>query len=291
MVIPARNAAKTLGRTLSALGAQTYRGAVEIVVGDDGSTDATAGIARAAGATVVSASGGPAGARDLGVAVTSAPRIAFTDADCVPVPGWLEHGVAALDAGADLVQGPILPDPGASPGPWDRTLYARAPSPLFQTANLLTTRAAYDRAGGFARRIALPTGEKSFGEDVLFGWAVKRAGGRVAWAPEALVHHAVFPRRARGLIAERERLRWFPPLVREVPELREGFPGRVFLSARTAAFDLAVAGLLTRRPLLALPYLAVARARPREVLVGAVADAVGLAALVRGSVRSRTPVL
>jgi glycosyltransferase involved in cell wall biosynthesis len=291
VVVPARNAATTLPRTLAALRAQTYGGALEVVVADDGSADGTPELARAAGATVVASRGGPAEARDLGVAATIAPLIAFTDADCFPAARWIEHGAAALDAGADLVQGPILPEPGAAIGPWDRTLYARDPSPLFQTANLLVTREAYDRAGGFARRIPLPAGEKSFGEDVLFGWAVKRGGGRVAWAPEALVHHAVFPRGARGFVAERERLQWFPALVREVPELRSALPLRVFLSARTAAFDLAVGGVLTRRPWLALPYLAMGPHRPRQLAVHAVADAVGLAALVRGSARSRTIVL
>ena len=45
------------------------------------------------------------------------------------------------------------------------------------------------------------------------------------FADRALVHHAVFPRGPRGFIAERWRLRFFPALVREVPELRGGLTG------------------------------------------------------------------
>jgi len=310
VVIPARDAAATLPAALAALRAQTL-GAVEVLVVDDRSTGSTAALAEAAGARVLRVAtggdGGPGAARNLGVAAARADLVAFTDADCRPAPDWLERGVAALRAGADLVQGRVVPDPAAELGPFDRTVHVERPSPLYETANLLVTRDAFDRAGGFPpiAPLGLPAGEKSFGEDTLFGWAVRRSGASVAFAPDAVVHHAVFARDARGFVAERRRLRFFPHLVGAVPELRAHLPGRVFLTRRAAAFDLAVLGLVgaaaTRRPALALlaaPYALLARPgwppapwRVRRLAAGVAADAVGLASLVEGSVRARTPVL
>jgi hypothetical protein len=119
------------------------------------------------------------------------------------------------------------------------------------------------------------------------------------FAPDALAHHAVFPRGPGGYVAERERLVYFPAAAAKMPELRDRFFfARFFLSRRTAAFDLALAGalvaLLRRRPLpllAAAPYLAALR-RPRgATLVDLAADALSFASLVRGSVRYRSPLL
>jgi GT2 family glycosyltransferase len=307
VVIPARNAAATLPATLRALAAQTYDGEVEVVVVDDRSTDRTPEIARAAGARVltITTGRGPGEARNLGARTASAPLLAFTDADCEPDPGWLAAGVRALQDGADLVQGRILPV--RDPGPFDRTLRVEHASPLFETANLLVTRQAFERAGGFPEAgLPLPGGEKSFAEDTLFGWRARRAGARCAFVPEALVRHAVFPRGPRGFIDERRRLRYFPALVRAVPELRGDLPGRVFLSRRTAAFDLAVAGtvvaIVRRRPAIALaaalPYVRLVgapwpprRSVLRRLATHVAADAVGAVALARGTAEARTVVL
>src|SRR4051794_10649408 len=102
-----------IGRTVAAAVAQEFDGEFEVVVVDDGSRDATAIAAREAGARVVSNASalGPADARNAGVAATDAPLIAFTDADCVPAPGWLRAGVAAV-AESGLVQGRVEPEAG-----------------------------------------------------------------------------------------------------------------------------------------------------------------------------------
>src|SRR3954453_8183767 len=91
VIVPARRAAPLLERALAALRAQDFAGEAELVVVDDASTDETARVAGRAGARVVrlAEQSGPAGARNAGIAATSAPLIAFTDADCEPEPGWL----------------------------------------------------------------------------------------------------------------------------------------------------------------------------------------------------------
>ena len=174
--------------------------------------------------------GGPGRRPERRVAATDAAVIAFTDADCEPAPGWLREAVARSRDGADLVTGPI--EPVRPPGPFDRTLHVRGPSVLFESANVIVRRSLLDRIGGFERpaRLDLAVEAGHFGEDVVFGWRAVRDGARVEFAPGAVVRHAVFPRDARGFIAERGRLRFFPMLLGEVPELRDSRPWRLFLS-------------------------------------------------------------
>jgi glycosyltransferase involved in cell wall biosynthesis len=311
VIIPARDAAATLGRTLAALQGQRFEGDFEVIVVDNGSLDATAAVARAAplGPRVVERrrGEGPAAARNAGVTVSRAPILAFTDADCEPAPGWLAAGVDAL-ARADLVQGTVAPAAGAHVGPFDRTVWVAGGS-LYEAASLFVRRSWWERVGGFQELLAGAGNGAPFGEDAWFGWRVRRAGGRADLCPEARVEHAVFPRDARGFIAERRRFANFPPLAARVPELRrERFFAGSFLSRRTAAFDVALLGCALAagagRPRLALtaaiPYAALVAASagrwgprlgPRVAAVEVVADFVGAVALVRGSVAARSLLL
>lgn len=105
VVIPAYNAATTLGSCLEALLAQVPQCAqpVEVIVVDDGSRDDTAALARACGVTVIEqANQGPAAARNAGVQHAGGDIVLFTDSDCVPAAGWLQAMSAAL-AGPDVV--------------------------------------------------------------------------------------------------------------------------------------------------------------------------------------------
>ncbi|MDX6583404.1 MAG: hypothetical protein QOI10_2588 [Solirubrobacterales bacterium] len=308
VVVPAHDAGETIAATLAALADQDLDRPFELIVVDDRSSDRTAAIAGQQGAKVVRLTDqlGPGAARNAGVSATGAEIIAFTDADCEPARTWLKEGIAAIERGADVVTGPI--EPVRRPGPFDRTLNVRGPSPLFESANVFVRRSTFDRLGGFHRpaRLDLPVEAGHFGEDVVFGWRAVRAGARTAYAEGAVVRHAVFPRDARGYVAERWRLRFFPMLVGEVPELRRSRPLRLFLSPRTARFDLALAGLavaVARRrvlPLVAVVPYARRDLRRRQFWRRSVArrnaayvlgDLVGLAGLLYGSVVHRRPLL
>jgi glycosyltransferase involved in cell wall biosynthesis len=309
VIVPARDAAATLGATLRGLEAQEGAPDFDVVVVDDGSTDATARLAAASPvvSTLVEGAGeGPARARNAGAARAGGDALAFLDADCEPSPGWLAAGAAAL-ADADLVQGAVRPRADADLGPFDRTLWVTRAWGLFESANLFLSRELFDQLGGFESWLR-PRRGLELGEDAWLGWRARRAGARTAFCADALAWHEVFPRGPRAYVAERARLRFFPALAARIPELREDFLWRRwFLSRRSALFDLALGGaaLAAARcsplPLaLAVPYAREVRrhasranGRPRAPVAAAdvMADAVGAAALVAGSVRAKTLVL
>lgn len=308
MIIPARNAQSTLGRTLACLAAQQTELGFETIVVDDGSEDATAAVAEAAPGEVRvlrQEAQGPAAARNRAVAEARGEALAFCDADCYPAAGWLEAGARALES-YGLVQGKVVPEPGISIGAYDRSLWIESEVGLWETANLFVSRASFDAVGGFQEWLR-PVSGKAMAEDVWFGWRVKRLGVRSGFCAAALAHHAVFRRSPKEYVLERRRLRHFPEMVAKMPELRRAFlHRRLFLNQRTAALDAALTGLaaagLARRPwplVAALPYAALVSRRARgqsrsmaEVAaVEVLADLNGAAALVRGSVASRSPVL
>ena len=277
VIVPARDAGATLPRTLAALDAQRGAPEFEVRVVEDERGE------------------GPARCRNAGVAATAGPVLAFTDADCFPEPDWLARGVAALEE-ADLVQGAVVPE--RRPGPFERTVTVGGAHGLYETASLFVRRELFDRVGGFERWLVPPDG-KELGEDVLFGWRARRLGARTAFAPDAVVRHAVFPRGAHGFVAERARAAAFPALAKRIPELRSAMlTRRLFLSPRSMAFDAALTGALLGPAGLALaaPYaVRVAReARVEGARIAAarvVADAATAGALARGSIAHRSLVV
>jgi hypothetical protein len=89
VVVPVRDRHAELARCLAGL-----KQLPNVIVVDDCSGDpaAVASAAATAGARVLrrTVNGGPAAARNTGLAAADTPFVAFLDSDCVPRPGWLD---------------------------------------------------------------------------------------------------------------------------------------------------------------------------------------------------------
>jgi GT2 family glycosyltransferase len=240
---------------------------------------------------------GPAEKRNAAWRATDAQTIVFTDDDCRPPADWLERLLTARADGA-IVQGATRPDPDElallQRAPHARSQMIDPPTAWGQTCNIAYPRALLERLGGLDE--ALPA---AAGEDADLLQRALDSGARLVPAPDAVTYHCVevdpLPRRARQL------WRWQHNayVVKRHPQLRRAFPLGVFWKRRHATLALALVGAATRRPLLALPWVADALpsyghhprglARAASELPGrAVADAVELAACARGSLRYRT---
>jgi hypothetical protein len=103
VIVPAYNAAATLGACLRALSTARSAGAHCIVV-DDGSTDATASIAGQFSVVLLSTGGrgGPAHARNIGARASQAEILWFVDADVCVHDDAMERLVAHFRAEPDL---------------------------------------------------------------------------------------------------------------------------------------------------------------------------------------------
>lgn len=316
VVVPFRDRRPLLRALLAGLEAQTFTD-VEVLLVDDGSSDGAAAEAegRVIGGRPVRVlagdGGGAVSARQVGVAAARGRILAFTDSDCVPDPRWLEAGVAAVVAGADVVQGHTRP--AERRAPLERSLWVEDEG-LYPTCNVFYRRESFDRAGGFDAGIATRYGFRpgarakglGFGEDTLLGWRVRRSG-RAVYEPAAVVAHHVFPPDLHDQLSRTLQAAAFPALVREVPELRRTFlRRRVFLGpTRPPLYAALVAGLLGRgrlsAGLLALwagrHWVGCRRTEPslrrcaKALPVLLATDVVTAGALVVGSARSRVVVL
>lgn len=318
VVIPVRNRRELLRSALGALDVQTYRD-FEVIVVDDGSDDGSdreAGTSTVAGRPVTvlhSGGAGAVGARLVGVAHSETDLLAFTDSDCVPAPGWLAAAVQRIDDGAELVHGPTMP--ARRVRPLERSMQ-EVDYGLFPTCNVVVTRAAYERVGGFDAgagdrwrfRRSVRAAGLGFGEDTVLGWAIARTG-RADFVEDMLVHHHVFPPDLRETLGRSWQMGAFPALLREVPELRRtlvhhrvlwGSRSRVPLYVTVAAIATRQRGLVGiaatwwvlhryRRSVRkrGLPPVQEALAVPPQLLI----DVVQAAALASGSVRARTLLL
>ncbi len=167
VVIPAHNAAATLGECLGAATTQVFSRAkhVEIILVDDGSTDATGEIGEKAGVRVIQRkNGGAAAARNTGLEAATGKWVAFTDADCVPSRRWLDWMLRAAEGGGEEllgVAGKTLGHESDLPaarfvdltGGLDAENYLSHPVfPFAPSANVMFRREALMQIGGFDGR-------------------------------------------------------------------------------------------------------------------------------------------
>jgi GT2 family glycosyltransferase len=195
-VVPAYNAQGTLVAALAALQA-SLRPGDELILFDDGSTDATGTIAARAGGRILRNHRtplGPAHGRNKGAAVATGELLFFVDADVVIAPTALDLLIRALIDG----------DAAAAFGSYDDRPPSRRLSSLYMNLRHhfmhqggsrnastfwagigLVRREVFEAMEGFDARLFATSSI----EDVEFGMRLVAAGHRVLLVPEAQGTH------------------------------------------------------------------------------------------------------
>lgn len=194
VVVPCFNSARYIERTLDALQRLESGGhELELVLVDDGSTDDTAERISRRGVTLIrQPNRGPAAARNTGWRRAGGEVICFTDADCIPPPGWVAGMVDGLEA-ADV--GAVAGSYAAANGerPLARLIQAEIAfrhrrMPAFVRAggtyNLAVRRTVLEQVGGFDE--SFPTASA---EDNDLSYRIRHAGYRIAFRPGCRVAH------------------------------------------------------------------------------------------------------
>lgn len=255
VIIPVKDRADLLGQCLSALGRR-----YPVVVVDDASVDsqAVAAVANAHGARLLvrRVNGGPAAARNSGVAEVFSEFIAFVDSDTLPSGSWIEllagqladPLVAAVaprivaftggaDSGSKSTEANGSLDLGvreARVAPGSRVSYVPTAAIVLRRSALLDIS---DQDGPFDQQMRV-------GEDVDFIWRLHKAGWRIRYHPQAQVAHQE-PENWSGLLHKR----FF--YGTSAAALAQRHPEAMAPLALHPWPTLAVAALLARSPILA----------------------------------------
>jgi len=193
VIVCSRNGARTIRDTLEGLTRLDYPGH-EVIVVDDGSTDATAAIAREYPFRVISTpNGGLSAARNVGLAAATGEIVAYIDDDAWPDPHWLHYLVATLTSGGHAgVGGPNVPPPedgwiaqcvAHAPGGPTHVLISDTESEHVPGCNMAFRKVALESIGGFDDRF------RTAGDDVDVCWRLRDRGWMLGFSAAAVVWH------------------------------------------------------------------------------------------------------
>jgi glycosyltransferase involved in cell wall biosynthesis len=198
VVVPTRGRAAYLEVTLDSLRRQRTRTAHELLVVDDGATDATPEVAERFGVRLIRHGERRSlnAARNTGLREAGAPLVAFVDDDVVVPPGWLDALVkgAARHPAADAFGGPIRArfegHPPRGCGREDPPITTLdlgdedVEAEMVWGANFAVRRSAVERIGEFDEGLDRAHGDE---EDWLL--RLRAAGGRVVYLADAGLDH------------------------------------------------------------------------------------------------------
>jgi glycosyltransferase involved in cell wall biosynthesis len=188
VVIPAHNAARTLPAVLGAIAGQDDR-PDDVIVVDDGSTDATPELAAARGARVLATGGGAlaGGARNAGWEAAGTDLVCFLDSDAVPEQGW---GAGLRRAAREF--------PGAIVGcartfaprtPWGWVAHLQIETPYLPRGEPRPVKFVSSYCMLVPRALPLRFSESYGGEDCLFSADAVRAGVPLVFDPRYRAFH------------------------------------------------------------------------------------------------------
>ena len=235
VIIPARNEAATISAQLEALGAQDWTGTWEVVVVDNGSTDATAAMVTARGRidgrvrlVAAAARAGLNYARNTGIDASRGTSFALCDADDIAAPGWVAAMGNAL-ADHELVTGPLELD--LLNPQWLADSRGRGDErglPMFHGIfptvhgnNMGMQRDAWDRIGRFDEDVLIGS------DDVELSMRAWLAGTPVEFVPAACVHYRYRPEPRALWRQGRNYGRSRPLVVRRLRERGLACPSRI----------------------------------------------------------------
>lgn len=166
IIIPHYNDATRLARCLEALEPQLDAG-VEVVVADNASPCDLSGVAARFDwvHVVIQPEKGAGPARNAGIAATTAPWLAFIDADCIAAPDWVSRAkLIATGAGDTITGGRVdvfdeTPPPRTGAEAFEAVFAFKMERYLREEAflgagNLIVSRAGFEQAGPFRPAVA-----------------------------------------------------------------------------------------------------------------------------------------
>lgn len=194
VIMPALDAEAFIATQLAALAAQKCHHPWEVLIVDNGSTDATPAIVRRfldrlpRARLIECERRGSSAARNAGAREAEGELLLFVDADDQVADGWLQAMIDALGT-SDAVGGRIendLLNPGRAANAPRHPDHLPVPFgflPRAITANLGVHREAFDAIGGF-------NDEYDYGSpDTEFCWRLQLAGYRLGYDQAATVHY------------------------------------------------------------------------------------------------------
>jgi O-antigen biosynthesis protein len=193
VVICTYNGAETIRSCLSALARQSYRN-FEVIVVNDGSTDATAKIADEYDARVITTHNhGLSAARNLGWQAATGEYVAYIDDDAYPDVHWLEYLVGAFTASNHVAIGGPNVEPLESgnvarcvanaPGGPIHVLLTDELAEHIPGCNMAIRRWALKAIGGFDPLFRVA------GDDVDLCWRLQERDWTLGFSPAAVVWH------------------------------------------------------------------------------------------------------
>jgi glycosyltransferase involved in cell wall biosynthesis len=241
-IIPVYNGAVTIAEAIDSVLGQTYANS-EVIVVNDGSTDATAEVLRQYGdriTVVEQTNGGLSKARNAALRIANGEYVAFLDADDLWLSTMLERAVAVLDRDQECVlvysdlelvdSAGITLNTSLVGGP-----AAHAPTleemltrlwPIMPSA-VVMRRETLEECGGFCEEF------RSYGYEDAYCWLRAREHGHFHYLPEKLAvwRFSLFPRQLKKTQGGAESARVFDRLLRE----RYGVPAAPLLKSRRRA--------------------------------------------------------
>jgi glycosyltransferase involved in cell wall biosynthesis len=226
VVIPVWNGAATVGEAIQSVLDQRWRD-FEVIVVNDGSTDATARVLESYGdqiKVIEQENSGPAAARNAGVRASSGEYLAFLDADDKWLPEMLSRTVPILDRDPACVLvycNLVLADSNAREleGSLIGNDLAHAPSmedmlarmwPIMPSGALMR-RSAFERCGGFCEEF------KAASYEDAHLWYLLREQGPFHYLPERLAvwRFSAFPKPLKKGGRDTESIKIFARLISE----------------------------------------------------------------------------